>query len=1083
MKTKLFHALLLGAFLSVSGAENDLKLSQDGSFAAGDLNITVLSKEDSGRLQNSGPETIPVMHGFTKDGNRFVFRSPFKTSLGTFQLEETLTEEKPGEWLFKAVLTASAPTRVNELSLFMTLPGTLFAGKTVVFGGKPVVLPGQFKERHLIDSKEFKALQFNSQDRVITVSGDSDLIFQDERCDGWNIFSLRTRFRPFSGVITRAEATLRITVGNAESAMLDISKVCNMGFADEVAGDGKGGWTDQGSNNDLRIFKPGKQTFNDIPFQVIDPQANGGKSCLVLSKDPSMQFPSEAKISANGASGKFLHLLHSAAYTAGDKKVGDVQVVYEDGTSSVFPVITGKHVSDWWGGAALSDGELVWTGLNASSLVGMYACSVPLQAKPLKEVKFSTDTGAVWMIVGATVSNAALAHADRTPVFITESAEWRPVEYPRDVEKGSVLDFSVLGLQDAPAGKYGYLTKDEEGHFVFEKRPSVPVRFYGTNLCYMGNFFSKENAEKLADRLAANGFNTVRFHHYDIMFDNAAGKSTKLKADMLDQLDYLFHCLKQRGIYVMIDLYCSRNFSDGELPGFENRRFYPFNGTSLGEIKAFLLLTDVGFENFKEFARNLLGHVNPYTGMAWKDDPALAHISLINEDAIFEVINYDREIRSILEKKFEKEQPGLKGAERTLAFNRFLIRTYNESYQRMARFLKEELGVKAMLTDQNHWQSTHQAPMNRQYDFVDKHMYWAHPRGVGPQGKGFSFDSSSAIAQMGGLAINMNSAARVFGLPYGASEMNYCFPSPYRAEGGPLLGAYAALQDWGTVWQFCYLANDKAFYEDHAIDLFEMATDPVMFLNDKLAVLFFLRGDVRRSELKFPIHVPEDYSSIHDIYPAAYIKAGTFARIGAQVGNKVGAAADITAFSAENFTHLVKEAARKNGGTFEPERSFSKSVTGEIEIDGKAGTFKVVTPRSEALVLPEGKTEKAGLLEVGNQKGFAVYAAAAMDSSALADSRRILFLHITNVFNSGMQFADKTLSQVMELGGMPHLAAAGTGTVALKLNDGPAPIVYAVDLGGRRIGRIDSEFSGGVLRFTADVFAQKSPCFVYEIVR
>ena len=161
MKTKLLYALLLGAVLSASGAENDLKLSQDGSFAAGDLNISVLSKEDSGRLQNSGPETIPVMDGFTKDGNRFVFRSPFKTSLGTFQLEETLTEEKPGEWLFKAVLTASAPTRVNELSLFMTLPGTLFAGKTVVFDGKPVVLPEQFRERHLIDSKEFKPLQFN----------------------------------------------------------------------------------------------------------------------------------------------------------------------------------------------------------------------------------------------------------------------------------------------------------------------------------------------------------------------------------------------------------------------------------------------------------------------------------------------------------------------------------------------------------------------------------------------------------------------------------------------------------------------------------------------------------------------------------------------------------------------------------------------------------------------------------------------------------------------------------------------------------------------------------------------------------
>ncbi len=39
---------------------------------------------------------------------------------------------------------------------------------------------------------------------------------------------------------------------------LDLRAVVNMGWQDEVAGDGKGGWTDQG-DNDMRQVTPGRQ--------------------------------------------------------------------------------------------------------------------------------------------------------------------------------------------------------------------------------------------------------------------------------------------------------------------------------------------------------------------------------------------------------------------------------------------------------------------------------------------------------------------------------------------------------------------------------------------------------------------------------------------------------------------------------------------------------------------------------------------------------------------------------------------------------------------------------------------------------
>jgi len=66
------------------------------------------------------------------------------------------------------------------------------------------------------------------------------------------------------------------------SFALPLSKTANRGFRDEVAGDGVGGWTDQGGN-DFRHMPVGDQMLCGVPFRILDPAKNGGKSCLVLN--------------------------------------------------------------------------------------------------------------------------------------------------------------------------------------------------------------------------------------------------------------------------------------------------------------------------------------------------------------------------------------------------------------------------------------------------------------------------------------------------------------------------------------------------------------------------------------------------------------------------------------------------------------------------------------------------------------------------------------------------------------------------------------------------------------------------------
>ena len=55
-----------------------------------------------------------------------------------------------------------------------------------------------------------------------------------------------------------------------------------MGFKDEKANDGKGGWSDQGAGNDAANFKYNQKEFAGIPFHITDPGRNEGKSVLVL---------------------------------------------------------------------------------------------------------------------------------------------------------------------------------------------------------------------------------------------------------------------------------------------------------------------------------------------------------------------------------------------------------------------------------------------------------------------------------------------------------------------------------------------------------------------------------------------------------------------------------------------------------------------------------------------------------------------------------------------------------------------------------------------------------------------------------
>ena len=187
------------------------------------------------------------------------------------------------------------------------------------------------------------------------------------------------------------------------------------------------------------------------------------------------------------------------------------------------------------------------------------------------------------------------------------------------------------GWLTKPAGQPGPLRVGPDGHFY---AGAQRIRFFGVNLSFSGGMPVKEEGEQVAGRLAKFGVNVVRFHHMDTgtwpngICDPRAKTSAALHPEALDRLSYFIAQLKQRGIYANLNLLVGRRFNaadglpaeieqldwkDRHLPGF-------FDGRQL--------------ELQKDYARRLLTHRNPYTGLAFSEDPAVAFVEINNEQGL-----------------------------------------------------------------------------------------------------------------------------------------------------------------------------------------------------------------------------------------------------------------------------------------------------------------------------------------------------------------------------------------------------------------------------------------------------------------
>ena len=464
----------------------------------------------------------------------------------------------------------------------------------------------------------------------------------------------------------------------------------------------------------------------------------------------------------------------------------------------------------------------------------------------------------------------------------------KPFVFTGDQMAEGAIDFRFL--LDPPAGKHGFL-RVRDGRFVFEDGHSI--RFFGVNLVFGAAMPERDTAVIIAERLARSGINMVRFHHVDsyqtgdntsTLIDYSGGNSQTPHLENFDRLDYLVYELKKRGIYLHIDLFTLRAY----LPGDDLEH----EGELRGALKHANYYNRCLIDLHKKFIHQYLTHLNPYTGLRYIDESAVAVVQLLNENSIFwengdiDLSLYkaelDRKWNAWLLKQYgdragldaawtkecgiralkSEEDPArgsvarppigiwgerrvdwrrdyadMEGPARFADHSAFLIEQETAYIQEMKGYLRE-IGVQCTIDVSNLPSGAAELKCIALGDVTENNCYWNHPMG------GFRVpvtfhdrimvDSDPREMHHGAFTQNMISKlafARTEGRPFVVTEWNVCYPTRFRSDVMLMLSAYGAMQGWDGLLLFSYshFAGERLAQSEQMSGFFNSFNDPAVW--------------------------------------------------------------------------------------------------------------------------------------------------------------------------------------------------------------------------------------------------------------
>ncbi len=190
---------------------------------------------------------------------------------------------------------------------------------------------------------------------------------------------------------------------------LDLREQANVDLRGEGAEEVPG-WSGE-AGNDFAHMPTGKQTFEGIPFDVIDPAENGRRTVVTMMNREGYHGECTVPVGQAAAS---IYFLHTAG---GENPIGLLEVSYADGTTHSEYIMKGQHLNGWWLPSAPNPGrhgkkrcEVAWWGPNdVFPNVGcyVYGWDNPEPKKLVDHLTLhATESGAFWPVLGITLCDA-----------------------------------------------------------------------------------------------------------------------------------------------------------------------------------------------------------------------------------------------------------------------------------------------------------------------------------------------------------------------------------------------------------------------------------------------------------------------------------------------------------------------------------------------------------------------------------------------------------------------------------------------------------------------------------------------------
>ncbi|MHB1158657.1 MAG: hypothetical protein ACYC26_17680 [Phycisphaerales bacterium] len=934
---------------------------------------------------------------------------------------------------------------------------------------------------------------------------------------------------------------------------LDMSTQANRGFADQTAGDGKGGWSDQGPTNCITRIKPGVMDGGGVRFEILDPARHDGCAATVFDgantptdlKEITLTIPADRPEQVRA-----LYLLHTLVWAgkgAAGRGFGALRVKYADGEPVTFDLQVGRDAADWWGAHDVPNGQVAYTEVNGEARVGLYLSRFELPAdrgRP-RSVTFVTAGGPTWIVAAATVSDTWRYRptAESRQWVVKADEQWKPYDQSDVlVREGSALDFSSL-VEPGPAGRHGFVIINDRGRPAFSDQPQKPVRFfcagYGMRTV---PYETDEEIERFARQLVLAGYNAVRPHMLDAMLMDGSTQDLVFNPRKLDQWDRLSAALKKHGVYLYVDLTTSWTMFRPVNPWTPQSRSVNMNMRTYFDPAA--------QEHWKRGVKQLLEHVNPYTGAAMKDEPQVLAMELRNETGLhFQcqwILNghkeqgvHDEQLVGMLMDHFRQwlrarygstgklrqvwttlpsdrtidtlDAPPLNGTgPDTADLMRFFTETEQRTYAWMAKYLREQIGVKVPLNDLNN-DTTHQATMSRAaLSLIDTHGYHTHPTQTTLPG---SRQIGVSAIEVEADAFCRMASTRQVGKPLVCTEWGEPFWNEWRYESGLIFPAYAALQDWNMLTQHAenvWLATDTGFMTP--LTSFRIAFDPPLKAAERMAALLYQRGDVAPSPhlAQVDLHAPDLYqqglssmglpgnltrlalicglgvkvTGVADIAPAAPVQPDvTLSPTGGDVLMRLAGAeqaADAKSSGDASRLDSALAALRRSGALpadnkTDPRNGVFQSDTGQLILSRDDKSMIVNTPRSQGAAL--ARSDRPVALDAVTLTLHAAPAGVLVSSltdQPIERSDRLLMIVATDALNSDMTFTDRTRTEVVARGRMPILSRTTKLTVSLQHEHPDRLTLWALAANGTRVEQVSLRIEGNRATATIDTAALKN---------